>query len=464
MIFVIYRPHGSGMKELLRKFSQSYWLRSGAFSFFERVSVMAFGLLAFYILVRHTTKDQFGSWAIFIGLTGFIEQLRYGFISNGLIRYLNHTDSREDYIRVETGAIALNVVITLFISIVLWTLGDQLALLLNVPLVAPLLQIYAFLNFLMVPVFHLEMMQRANLDFKGSSLGQFVNKGIFALLTVTYVFYMDTVELTDLVMLQGVGIIAGTFVTYYFGSKYMSFKWKFSLSTLKQQFHYGKYTFGTFISAYLMRNIDSLMLAALISPAAVAVYNLAMKISNVFEVPANTVAHVIFPKMVRSIKEEGIQAARPYYEKSIAILFSIMVPIVAFTLFFAEEIVTLAGEERYADAIPILQITVLFGLLLPLDKQVGVMLDATGKQKMNTLFVMRNAIINIVLNYLFITNFGVMGAALATLTTYIISMVLNQMYVARTFHVKTINYFKYIGYSYHKAWGMLNDKIKGFQS
>ncbi len=452
------------MKQLLNKFSQSYWLRSGAFKFFERISNVAFGLLIFTLLVRQTSKEAFGTWALFVLLTGFIEQLRYGFICNGLIRYLNHTDNREDYIRVETGAISLNLVVTLVISIVLWTCSEWMGAMMNAPMIAPMLEVYAYLNFLMIPVFHLEMMQRANMDFKGSSLGQFVYRGLFAFLVLAYVLYYDVIVLEELVMLQGVGVIAGTFVTYYFGNKYLSFKWHFSFSTLKEQFNYGKYTFGTFISAYLMRNIDSWMLAVLINPAAVAVYNLAMKISNIFEVPANTVATVIFPKMVRAIKDEGITAARPYYEKSIAILFSVMLPIVLLTLFFAEDIVLLIGEARYTDSIPVLQITVLYGLLLPLDKQVGVMLDATGKQKMNTLFVLRNAIINIVLNYLFITNFGLIGAALATLTTYIISVILNQIYIGRTFHISTINYFKYIGYSYNKAWGIVNRKLKSLQS
>jgi lipopolysaccharide exporter len=448
------------MKQLFKKFSQSYWLRSGAFKLFERASIVIFGFIAYYALVRYTTKEEFGTWGVFLMLTGFIEQFRYGFISNGLVRYLNHTDSREDYIRVETGALSLNVAVTVLISIFLWTCSDWIGSATNAPLISPMLQIYAFLNFLMVPVFHLEMMQRANMDFKGSSLGQFANKGLYSLLLIVYIFYYQSVSLTEVVMLQGVGIVAGTFITYYYGSKYMSFTWRFSFSTLKEQLHYGKYTFGTFISAYMMRNIDSWMLTALLGPTAVAPYVLALKISNIFEVPANTVSQVIFPKMVRAIKEEGVQAARPYYEKSVAILFSVMLPFVAFTLLFAQQIVTLIGEVRYAEAIPVLQITVLYGLLLPLDKQVGVMLDATGKQKMNTLFVLRNAILNIVLNYIFIINMGLIGAALATLTTYIISVILNQIYVGRTFNVSTVNYFKYIGSSYTKAWGMLNRRLK----
>lgn len=448
------------MKLLFKKFSQSYWLRSGAFRLFERLTNVASGFVLFFVLLRHTTLEEFGSYSMFLLLTSFIENLRYGFISNGLIRFLNHTDSREDYIRVETGALALNVLITLSISVFLWFGSEEISTAMNVPLMGPMLEVFAFVNLLMVPIFHLEMMQRANMDFKGSSLGQFVYRATFALLVVFYVFYVDKVILRDVVIMMGVGIIAGTCITYYFGNKYLSFKWRFSWSTLQEQFHYGKYTFGTFISAYLMKSIDSWMLAFLINPAAVAVYSVAQKVSTIFDAPANTVATVIFPKMVRAIKEEGVQAARPYYEKSIAILFSIMLPCVLVTLIFAEEIVLLIGKARYADSIPVLQLTVLFGLLLPLDKQVGVMLDATGRQKMNTLFVFRNAVLNVILNYVFITQFGVIGAALATLTTYSISVILNQIYINRIYNISALNSFRYIGYSYGKAWTMLNRKLK----
>lgn len=277
-------------------------------------------------------------------------------------------------------------------------------------------------------------------------------------------FFVEEVILSNVVIFMGVGIVAGTFVTYYFGHSYLSFTWRFSWSTLKEQFHYGKYTFGTFISAYLMKSIDSWMLIFLINPAAAGVYSVAQKISTIFDAPANTVATVMFPKMVRAIKEEGVQAARPYFEKSVAILTMIMLPCVLFTLVFAEEIVLLIGKVRYAEAIPVLQLTVLFGLLLPLDKQVGVMLDATGRQKMNTLFVLRNAVLNLVLNYFFITYYGVIGAALATLTTYVISMILNQIYIARTYDINALNYFKYMKSSTSMAWGMLDKKLKAMRA
>lgn len=452
------------MKLLFNKLSQSYWLRSGAFKLFERVSNVASGFILFFVLVRNTSQAEFGSYYAFILLTSLIENLRYGFICNGLIRYLNHTDSREDYIRVETGALTLNLLLTLLISVVLWFGSEEISALLNVPLMGPMLEVFAFVNLLMVPIFHLEMMQRANMDFKGSSLGQFVYRAVFALSVVIYVLSVEAVALRDVVILMGVGIVAGTFVTAYFGKKYLSFTWRFSWSTLKEQFHYGKYTFGTFVSAYLMKSIDSWMLAFLINPAAVAVYSLAQKISTIFDAPANTVSTVIFPKMVRAIKEEGVAAARPYYEKSIAILIAIMLPCVLFTLLFAEEIVLLIGEARYAESIPVLQLTVLFGLLLPMDKQVGVLLDATGKQKMNTLFVFRNAVLNVVLNYIFIMNMGIIGAALATLTTYVISVILNQLYINRVYNISALGSFRYIGYSYGKAWTMLNKKLKGIQS
>ncbi|EMR03108.1 oligosaccharide flippase family protein [Cesiribacter andamanensis] len=448
------------MKKLFQKIFSSYWFRSGAFKLFERVSLVAFGLFTFYVLVRYTSKEEYGTWSLYITLTTFLELMRAGFVGNGLIRYIGQSTDRASYIRTESAALLLNLILTLITSAIIFASSSYLSGLLNAPLLEPLLWWYGFLNLLMLPLFHLDLMQQANMDFKGSSLGQFALKGSLFVLITAYVLSVPSITMEMLVLVQAISILIGTLVMFIYGRKYLTFRWKTDRAALGELFHFGKYTFGTHVSAIIVKNVDSWMLAYLINPAAVAVYSLAIRVSNIFEVPTNTVSSIVFPQMVKEIKEKGIKAATPLYEKSVALLFALLLPTVLLTLIFAEEIVLLIAEERYADAVPILQITALYGLLLPFNKQVGIMMDSVGDARKNMLFVIRNAVLNIVLNYFLITKFGVMGAALATLTTYFISLVLNQIYINRKYQVSTGNYIRYLGWSYSKAWSFVNQKLK----
>src|SRR5690606_9464370 len=94
----------------------------------------------------------------------------------------------------------------------------------------------------------------------------------------------------------------------------------------------------------------------------------------------------------------------------------------------------------------VLMLTMLFGLLIPFNKQMGILMDADGKAKTNMLFVLRNAAINTLLNFVLIKYYGVTGAALATLSTFIISLFIEQRYAKRHYGVLFFNIFREMRY------------------
>jgi O-antigen/teichoic acid export membrane protein len=217
-------------------------------------------------------------------------------------------------------------------------------------------------------------------------------------------------------------------------------------------FSYGKYTLGTNLSAVLMRNIDIWMIGWYLTPAAVAVYNVAIRIANLFEVPSMALASILFPEAVRRAEAEGDVAMKSLYEKSVAVILLFSVPFAIFVIIFSNEIVALLAGAEYAEAGIILNITMLYGLLIPFNKQMGVVLDAVGKAKKNMFFVMRNAIINTILNILLIPYIGVMGAALATLSSMIIVLLLNQVYLYKNFEISLKNIAFHFGNYGQKAF------------
>jgi Na+-driven multidrug efflux pump len=91
----------------------------------------------------------------------------------------------------------------------------------------------------------------------------------------------------------------------------------------------------------------------------------------------------------------------------------------------------------------------LYGLLVPFNKQMGVVLDAVGKAKTNMIFVLRNALINVALNSIYIPIWGMQGAAFATLSTMLIVLFINQIYLKKNFNIELKTLFTYY-FSYHK--------------
>lgn len=188
------------------------------------------------------------------------------------------------------------------------------------------------------------------------------------------------------------------------------------------------------------------MIGIFMSPAAVAIYNVAIRITNLFEVPTMAMASIIFPEAVKKTKVNSKKAFKDLYEKSVTVIFLIILPMVVGGLIFSDLIIWLLAGENYGEAVGILRVTLLFGLIVPFNKQMGILLDATGRAKLNMLFVLRNAGINVILNFLMIPRFGTIGAAYATLGTMMTVLLINQVFLYRKYDVGIRSLFTYSRY------------------
>lgn len=421
----------------------SYWIQSGVYKLLERSSQLFFGLLSFFILVRIFDKVSFGTWTLYMSVTTAIELIKNGFIKNSMIKYLAEAES-EEKVKIKSASFLLNVGVTVFVSVVLALIAFPLSNFWDAPLLSDLLFIYIIIGFVKIFLFHIEFVQYSNLVFKGPFWGSFVSKGFFFGVVLTgYLFNLD-LSLNILAFVQIGTAFLGTLASFYFVRRFMEFRFVLDKKWIMRLFHFGKFTFGSVINAQILKNIDNWMLGAIINPAAVAIYNPAIRISNLYDIPSVTLANVLFPQAVKQIKREGSSAAKRLYEKSSAYIVGIMLPVVILVLIFAEELVIFVAGTEYLEAVPVLRITMLYGIIAPFNRQFGVILDAMGKVRTNLLYVLTNSIINIVLNYFFIHKFGILGAALATLSTFIIAMIIAQVWLVKNLKVNVKSYPYYM--------------------
>lgn len=430
---------------------KSYWIRSGKFTLLQRVAMLIFGVGTFYLLVRTLDKDGYGTWMLFITVTALLDTARNGFLKNPLIRYLNKVD-KEEKVSLQASSFALNVMFSVISSFILVLCAGLLADAWDAPYIRLLFYIYFFTNLAYAVFFHCEYIQIANFRFKGPLLGALLKSGLFFLSVAFFYFtdYSGNVVILSYCYL-GAAIIA-TAAMVITSRDLINFEFNMKLSWAKELFSYGKYTLGTNISAVFMRNIDVWMLGWYLTPAAVAVYNVAIRVANLFEVPLMALAAVMFPQAVKKAEEEGESALKELYERSVALIVLLTAPMVVLVILFSKEIVWLLAGEGYEETAMILNVTMLYGLIIPFNKQMGILLDAIGRAKINMLFVARNAVINGILNALMIPQFGTIGAAYATLSTMLISLFINQIYLHRKFSIELRNLPRYSKHYFFEIW------------
>ncbi|MEX2230830.1 MAG: flippase [Cyclobacteriaceae bacterium] len=435
----------------LKKINGSYWLRSGSFTFMNKVFITLFGFVNFYILIRVLSKEDFGAWVLFISIASLMELIKHGFVRNPLIRFLAMSPGNESS-SIQTASLVLNIIVGILEVIVLFLCAIYLSDFWDLPQLRTLFMIYMISTALFVPINHFDVIQQARMQFKGTFISNFIrHSGLF--LFVTTVFFLGfRIRLEHLAYAQMTAIFLSGFASFRFGKPFLEFSGKVDWKWLRELRSYGFFTFGTNVSSMISKNIDSWMLVKLISPAAVTIFNPALRIANLVEVPTETLTSILFPKLSQRIANEGPQAARYLYEKAVGTITAFMLPMVLFFIVFAEPVVRFVAGPGFEQTVPILQITMLYGLIIPFNRFLGITLDAIGKAKTNFLFVVRNAVINIVSNYFYISYFGIMGAAYGTLTTYVIVMILNQVYLHRYLDVRLRNVFRHLVESYVKVF------------
>jgi lipopolysaccharide exporter len=248
-------------------------------------------------------------------------------------------------------------------------------------------------------------------------------------------------------------------IAYFYVKRLARVFTKIDRSIFEELFHFGKYTFGTNISSMFVKNTDSWMIGRLISTEGVAIYNPALRISNLVEVPTLTIANMIFPRVPQKMKEHGIQGVRDIYYKSVSVIMAAMIPMVIPLFLFAETVITLVFGAEYVDSAPILRVTIFYCLIIPFNRQFGMIMDGLKYPKINFYLLVLVAVLNVIFNFLFLMWFGLIGSAFGTLLSYIIVFVLNQIILYRMFGINTWKALEGIPDWYKLGWELFRKRI-----
>lgn len=438
---------------------------SGLYSMGDRVAALVFGFGTLWMLTRLTSKANFGVWVFFTGLVATVEVARTGLIQNALIRYLSTTDKGQ-HGAIHGGAWLLNGSIALLGAVFLWVGGAYLEVWLNYPGLGSLTKIYALTFFAMTPLWQFNYIQQAHLEFRGAFWATILRYSTMFLLTLSMFLAYLQVDGKSLQILeylawgQLVAASLGALISYRYAKAYIPEKVTLDWSWSKKLVDFGKYVFGTNLSSMLYKQVDTAMLGALLlgsTPA--AVYGLAIRITNFVDVPTLAVASIVFPESSRVSESEGPEAQARMYEKATAAILAFVLPALVVVGLLPGFLVDIVGGGKYAETIPVLQITVLFSLFIPFANQFGTLLDASGNPKLNFLFTASGMLLNVAFNYYFITTYGIIGAPMGTLSTYVVMFFSMQTLLHKKYGVRLSNVLKALPKTYIMIWDFALHKL-----
>ena len=190
-------------------------------------------------------------------------------------------------------------------------------------------------------------------------------------------------------------------------------------------------TAATQASIVLDSKVDTILVGALMNPAAVGFYTLAAQVADIVIVPAESLGFAISPALGEQKAEERPDRAARIYESSLEYVLLLYVPAAVGLVLVAEPAVLTIFGQPYAGAVPALQ--VFSGLVVArgVHKVTGDGLDFLGLARVRAVARGASATANFGLNLLLIPVYGVVGAAAATVVTFSAYTAVNVYYIHR---------------------------------
>jgi O-antigen/teichoic acid export membrane protein len=178
-----------------------------------------------------------------------------------------------------------------------------------------------------------------------------------------------------------------------------------------------------------------------VSHPIVALYNAGVRILNFIEIPSAAISNIVYPKIAERASTDGKEGIRDLYEKSVATILGFILPVIFTILLMPEFVLRLTAGERYVEAADILRIMVLSSLLAPFNIQLGSACEVMNKPQMAFYINLVSNILNVILNIIFIKQFGIIGAAYAFGITVAFIFVVGQVYLRQQIGIRFTRIF-----------------------
>ncbi len=422
-----------------------YWLKAGSYAMLGHGAQMGFAFLNFLLLVRILPERDLGIWILYTALTAFADMARIGLTQNGLLSLAKQESNK---IReLFTVGFILNIISGLIFAFILLITAPFLGKLWTAPELITLVLLYIPFTLIYGSARFIDNVHILQEDFRGI----FWSKLIFgAAYFGALVWQKEGLTLWETAFWQNIAASLSLILLLLYKPHYLKFG-KYDIVWVKKLFHFGKYVMGTNCFSMLYNKLDVLLLGTLLSPMAVATYNVASRILNYIELPLTGLSQILYPKVAEIFYKEGNESVAKLYERTLAILLAVMIPFTILVLIFAKNIIYWLAGASYLSATPLLQLLLLSVFPKIWGRIFGITMDAIGKPQLNFKVLIGSIFTNLLLSIVMIPLWGVKGAAWAVLLSVIINVSVGQFLLSKTLPIQQVNIFKQLFQFYKKV-------------
>ena len=380
------------------------------------------GMVTVSILFRFMSSDDIGYWFFFQSVFVLLDTFRTGFLQVALIKF--YTGTEKNKAEAVLGSVWYLSILITGILIVLNIIALPFLSYTNSIGMISTIKWFGLTFLCTLPSSIASWILQADQRFDRLLLLRIINQGLFICMILVSIILKKT-SLDVILIINALSAISVSIFCLFQGWTQIKTFTKRTSESIKELFHFGKYSVGTTISTNLLRSSDTFIIMFILGsagPAAVAMYNIPLRLMEIIEIPLRSFLATGMPTMSEAFNRNNKKEVVYIMQKYAGMLTIILIPVSLVAILLADFAIGIIGGEKYTgtNAVVVYRIFMSFAMFFPIDRFLGVTLDIIHQPRINFYKVLVMLATNIIFDFTGIYLFGnINGVALATLFTFL---------------------------------------------
>jgi len=348
-------------------------------------------------------------------------------INQGVARYYNELENQKQ-MQVYTSSVALFSLISFgLFTVVAFVFLHQIASYINLNESDT---VFAIVSVFLNALFYLSQNQ---LSWKIKPVQEMISSLAYNLFTIGFTIYFLVVKkegIAGIFIAQSIGASVGILIA--FANTKSDFGFYFSKEVLKKLLFFSIPLIPGALAIFVYMLTDRICIKEMLGLDELGIYSVGNKIATILSFAGIGISSALSPLIFKHYKE----AETP---DKIALLFRIFSTfsfiLLAFISFYAESIIRIMTNELYLDAVLIIPFLLYAIFLNSLTLFFHGLLFANKTMKIS-LIAISAGVLNLILNIIFIPEFGIIAAAAATLVSFGLNFILLFKFSQKEYPIK----------------------------
>ena len=373
------------------------------------------------IVARYLGPDGLGLYSMVTMIAGIIVLIAGMGIDSAVVKYVaEYKDDKNRLHALFSSAFITVAIFGVTASIVLFVLSDKFASIFDMSSLSPLLKIYAFVFPFSLTYGIILGVLNGLREMKYYSFIKTLYSILMFLFILTFLFLGFGVK--GAVIGDMLALIVATLIVGIIIKKFVHFAISDYRKNTKMLTSFGSRLVGAGMIGQIYHYIDILMIGYFLTSTEVGHYAVAMSLSRFFWLVPRAMATVAYPTISECWAKNDIQAINKLVDKSTKYCACILVFAGMSVIFFAKDIIIFLFTPEFLPAVLPLTILIIGTVTSGILRPITVIFASTGKVNLVLIISAIGAVGDILLNIALIPTYGIIGAATATTTSYVIGV------------------------------------------